>query len=298
MKNMRRCWMSGTPMLKNMRGLNYLFALWLAVSASVAVGSEGNSPNGLADILEGPDRTPAWMARDQYRHPAETLSFFGVESDMSVVEIWPGGGWYSEILGPYLASGKLYAAQFIAEGRPKYYGKLRIAFGEKLKAYPDVYPTTEMVDFDPATGLLQVPEGSADRVLTFRNVHNWLRSSSEAQAFSLFFKALKPGGVLGVVEHRAPVGTSWETMKTSGYMTEAYVIELAEKAGFVLDGRSEINANPKDSASHPEGVWTLPPSLRLKDKDREKYLAIGESDRMTLRFKKPELSQPDIGTPE
>lgn len=244
-------------------------------------------------ILQGAARNPEWALRDQYRHPAETLAFFELGSEMTVVEIWPGGGWYSEILGPYLEAGKLYAAQFPVEGRPEYYRKIRTLFEEKLAAYPDVYPTTEVVEFDPANDVLEVPEGSADRVLTFRNVHNWLRSKSEAQAFELFFKALKPGGVLGVVEHRTPAGTNWETMKTSGYMTEAYVIKLAEQAGFVLDGRSEINANPKDSANHPEGVWTLPPSLRLKEKDREKYLAIGESDRMTLRFKKPDITKPE-----
>jgi predicted methyltransferase len=130
------------------------------------------------------------------------------------------------------------------------------------------------------------PPGTADRVLTFRNVHNWMNSGYEAQMFKAFHAALKPGGVLGVVEHRAKPGTSREQMVKSGYVTEAYVIELAEQAGFALEARSEVNANPKDTTDHPEGVWTLPPSLRLKDQDREKYLAIGESDRMTLRFVK------------
>lgn len=264
----------------------------LAGSALVTAEDEGGSALIPADILTGAQRTPTWVARDQYRHPAETLAFFGVRPDMTVVEIWPGGGWYTEILGPYLESGKLYAAQFPMAGMPKYYRDVRTAFAEKLIANPAVYPTTTMVSFDPKNGALDVPDSSVDRVLTFRNVHNWLRSKSEAKAFEVFFNTLKPGGILGVVEHRAPADTDWKTMKTSGYMTEAYVIELAEQAGFVLDGRSDLNANSKDSADHPEGVWTLPPSLRLKEKDREKYLAIGESDRMTLRFKKPDVTKP------
>lgn len=268
--------------------------LGLLISSAHVTAEEGGSSTFIpTNILAGTQRTSAWVARDQYRHPSETLAFFDVRPDMVVVEIWPGQGWYTEILGPYLEAGKLYAAQFPMEGTPKYYRKVRTAFTEKLAANPQVYPTTTVVDFDPTNGALGVPDNSVDRVLTFRNVHNWLRSKSEAKAFELFFSTLKPGGMLGVVEHRAPLGTDWETMKTSGYMTEAYVIELAEQAGFVLDGRSEINANSKDLADHPEGVWTLPPSLRLKEKDRAKYLAIGESDRMTLRFKKPDFSKPE-----
>lgn len=292
MTNNGRFWVLGAPVLKHAQALIGLVAVCLAVSTSAGSETRGH----FADAIEGENRTATWVVRDRYRHPAETLAFFELGPEMTVVEIWPGGGWYSEILGPYLASGKLYAAQFPLEGRPEYYRRIRTQFEEKLAAYPGVYPTTEVVEFDPANDLLETPDGSVDRVLTFRNVHNWLRSKSEARAFELFFKALKPGGVLGVVEHRAPAGTSWDAMKTSGYMTEAYVIELAEQAGFVFDGRSEINANPKDTANHPEGVWTLPPSLRLKEKDREKYLAIGESDRMTLRFKKPELAETDAGS--
>ena len=242
------------------------------------------------DILQSPDRTPAFVERDVYRHPAETLAFFGLQPNMAVVEIWPGGGWYTEILAPYLEGGKLYAAHFAKDSNVKYFLNSRRAFKEKVKAYPDVYQALAMAEFSPKMDKLTVPNGSADLVLTFRNVHNWLRSINEAEAFALFYKALKPGGVLGVVEHRAKPNTDWETMKTSGYMTEDYVIALAEKAGFVLDAKSEVNANPKDSADHPKGVWTLPPTLRMKDKDRAKYLAIGESDRMTLRFKKPALA--------
>ena len=248
------------------------------------------------DILQSPDRTPAFVERDVYRHPGETLAFFGLEPMMTVVEVWPGGGWYTEILAPYLQGGKLYAAHFAKDSGVKYFLNSRRAFTEKVKAYPDVYQAMTMAEFSPKMNKLTVPDASADLVLTFRNVHNWLRSINEAEAFALFYKALKSGGVLGVVEHRAKANTSWETMKQSGYMTEAYVIALAEKAGFVLDASSEINANPKDSADHPKGVWTLPPTLRMKDKDRAKYLAIGESDRMTLRFKKPVLAAAPAGS--
>ncbi|MBV1915761.1 MAG: methyltransferase [Pseudomonadales bacterium] len=243
-----------------------------------------------AGILQSPDRTPAFVERDVYRHPAETLAFFGLKPDMTVVEIWPGGGWYTEILAPYLEEGKLYAGHFAKNSGTKYFDKSRLRFEEKIEADTELYHSLVMGEFSPKMNKLTVPNGSANAVLTFRNVHNWLSSKSEAEAFALFYKALKPGGVLGVVEHRAKPGTSWETMKQSGYMTEAYVIALAEKAGFVLDAKSEVNANPKDSADHPKGVWTLPPTLRMKDIDREKYLAIGESDRMTLRFKKPALN--------
>ena len=268
-----------------------LFCLFTAFT-SVSLRADATIGEGIfnKEILQSPDRTPAFVERDVYRHPAETLAFFGLEPTMTVVEIWPGGGWYTEILAPYLQDGKLYAAHFAKDSGIKYFNNSRRSFTEKAKASPGVYQAMTMAEFSPKMNKLTVPDASADVVLTFRNVHNWLRSISEAEAFALFYKALKPGGVLGVVEHRAKANTSWETMKQSGYMTEAYVITLAEKAGFVLDASSEINANPKDSADYPKGVWTLPPTLRMKDKDRAKYLAIGESDRMTLRFKKPHLT--------
>lgn len=262
--------------------LTCLFTALIPVSLRVdAAISEG--------ILQSSHRTPAFVERDVYRHPGETLAFFGLKPTMTVVEIWPGGGWYTEILAPYLKGGKFYAAHFAKDTGVNYFRNSRRAFEEKVKAYPDVYQAMTMAEFSPKMNKLTVPETSADLVLTFRNVHNWLRSINEAEAFALFYKALKPGGVLGVVEHRAKPNASWEKMKQSGYMTEAYVIALAEKAGFVLDASSEINANPKDNADHPKGVWTLLPTLRMKDKNRAKYVAIGESDRMTLRFKKPDL---------
>ena len=240
------------------------------------------------DMLQAAHRTPEFVLRDQYRHPFETVNFFDIKPGSTVVEIWPGKGWYTEVLIPYMGGGDFYAAHFPTGIGVDYYDINHALFVEKLAVHPDVYGQVKMATFDPKRNQLSVPDGSADHVLTFRNVHNWLRSEGEANAFELFYKALKPGGILGVVEHRAAENTDWETMKTSGYMTEQYVIDLAQKAGFILEASSEINSNAKDTKNHPKGVWTLPPSLRLKEQDREKYLAIGESDRMTLKFKKPE----------
>jgi predicted methyltransferase len=242
----------------------------------------------LQQAVAHPGRTPANLPRDRYRHPVETLDFFEVDPSDTVVEIWPGGGWYTEILGPYLAAGagKLYAASF-GRGSPAV---------DKLKqAAPAIYGSVELTDF-PAfdAAAVRVPDASADVVLTFRNVHNWRmgarrddKQDYSAEAFRQMFAMLKPGGILGVVDHRLPEIASDERERTSGYMKVSTVRRLAEQAGFRLAAASEINANPKDTADWPDGVWTLPPALRLRDKDREKYLAIGESDRMTLKFVKP-----------
>ncbi len=243
--------------------------------------------------VANPQRSDAERDRDRYRHPAETLAFFGVTPAMQVVEIWPGGGWYSRVLAPLLQS-PLIAAHFPAtaapdasERRTAYFARSRAAYAEQSAAPDSLLAGVSLAEFDPSQGLLSVAPGSADALLTFRNVHNWLVGDAEQRAFELFYTALRPGGLLGVVEHRAAAGTSREAMASSGYMTEAYVIELAEAAGFVLEARSEINANPLDGRDHPAGVWTLPPSMRLGEQQRDQYLAIGESDRMTLRFRKP-----------
>ncbi|AFU98045.1 class I SAM-dependent methyltransferase [Simiduia agarivorans] len=243
----------------------------------------------LSDAVAGEHRAEANAARDDFRHPQATLEFFGVKATDKVVEISPGGGWYTEILAPYLRNGgALYAAHFPADSDVGYYQRSRKGFLEKLAATPAVYDQVKVTEFVPSDASKAVPLGQADKVLTFRNVHNWVKGGFGEQAFKSFYDMLAPGGVLGVVEHRAKPGTSLETMKVSGYMTEAEVIRLAQSAGFVLDAKSEINANKKDTANHPKGVWTLPPTLALGDEDRDAYLAIGESDRMTLRFKKPE----------
>ncbi|HET9428497.1 MAG TPA: methyltransferase type 11 [Allosphingosinicella sp.] len=236
--------------------------------------------------IAAPTRTPANIARDRYRHPVETLSFFGVEPDDTVVEIWPGAGWYTEILAPYvLQGGGTYYAAANGNGlngarsrmtqNPGVYGGIRLAS----------FPTGREGATEP-----RVPDGSADVVLTFRNVHNWMMGETPfaEEAFRQMFAMLRPGGTLGVVDHRLPESADSARERTSGYLKTSTVRRLAEAAGFRLVAESEINANPNDTTDHPSGVWTLPPSLRLGDQDRDRYLAIGESDRMTLRFVKPE----------
>lgn len=261
---------------------------WLAgIACAVSLGGTVQA-DSLTEAVKGDHRAPANSARDEHRHPQETLAFFQVEPHMTVVEIWPGGGWYSEILAPLLKDeGTFYAAHFPKETEVGYFKKHRKKYEEKLAANEDVYGAVKLTEFAPDGDGPIAPDGSADAVLTFRNVHNWMSRENEHTAFKAFFKALKPGGVLGVVEHRAKADATREDMVKSGYVTQDYVIEAAKKAGFVLEESSEINANPKDATVHPKGVWTLPPVLHLGDKDREKYQAIGESDRMTLRFRKP-----------
>jgi predicted methyltransferase len=243
----------------------------------------------LATVLAGSWRSPENKARDQYRHPSETLTFFGVAPGQTVIEITPGGGWYTEILAPFLkGNGKLIVA--LSES-PKGNDKFRAKLTDNAANFGDV----ELREFAPKSPSLG-PDNSADVVVTFRNVHNFVMSDSAAPMFQAFFKVLKPGGVLGVTDHRAN-NADLEKTKKNGYIPEDYVIKLATDAGFRLAGKSDVNNNPKDTKDYPEGVWTLPPTLTLKDKDREKYLAIGESDRMTLKFVKPKddaiFKQPD-----
>lgn len=244
----------------------------------------------LADIADGDHRSDASRARNRYRRPVETLEFIGIKPDMTVVEISPGaGGWYTEILAPYLKdNGKLYAASYDPDSEITYFSSNAERFNQKLAADPDSYSKVEVTVFDPPLLLDIAPPGSADMVLTFRNVHNWMREGVAREALVGMHAALKPGGILGVVEHRADPGKEQDPEAVSGYVRQDYFIELAESAGFEFVESSEINANSKDSSDHPKGVWTLPPSLRLKEIDRDKYLAIGESDRMTLKFRKPD----------
>lgn len=246
-------------------------------------------PPTLEAAIADARRTPAFVARDRYRHPRETLEFFEVRPEHTVVEVWPGAGWYTEILAPYLrAQGRYVAAGFVRDpAGSAYRQKLLAEFDAKLAADPARYDRVVVAELGAPQSWQPVPAGTADRVLTFRNVHNWLASGHEREMFASFYRSLKKGGLLGVVEHRARPGTDLEQMKKSGYVTQDLVIKLATEAGFVYAGWSEINANPADSTDHPQGVWTLPPVLRLGETDREKYLAIGESDRMTLKFIKP-----------
>ncbi|MFE0500901.1 class I SAM-dependent methyltransferase [Lysobacter soli] len=251
-------------------------------TSSVAVESS------LQAAVDAPTRDAKNRLRDSYRHPAQTLAFFGVKPTQTVVEITPGGGWYTEILAPYLKNGGQYVAAMYdpaIAGQPQYRYRQSEAMTKRL-ADTAVYGNAKVQNFDPKAPNFG-PAGSADVVLTFRNAHNWVDDGTADAYFKAFFDVLKPGGTLGVVDHRAKPGTDLEKMKTSGYLTEALVIDLAQKAGFKLQEKSEINANPKDTADHPNGVWTLPPTNQHDAKDDAKYKAIGESDRMTLRFVKP-----------
>ncbi|MGB1581001.1 MAG: class I SAM-dependent methyltransferase [Nevskiales bacterium] len=242
----------------------------------------------LKPILDGEHRSAEHQARDRYRHPMATLAWFGVEPNMTVVEIWPGAGWYTEILAPYLREqGRLYAAGFEADSEIPFYRINAQKLKEKFAARPDLYDKVIVTEFRPPEKLAIAPANSADRVLTFRNVHNWMKSGHAEQVFEAMYQALKPGGLLGVVEHREDPKREQDPQALSGYVTEAYVKQLAENAGFEFMMSSEVNANPQDTRDHPKGVWTLPPSLRLGDTLRDEYLAIGESDRMTLKFRKP-----------
>jgi predicted methyltransferase len=240
----------------------------------------------LDQVLAGDWRSPDHKARDVYRHPKATLQFFGVRPDQTVIEITPGGGWYSEVLAPLLHDNGHYIA---AIAKPTGEGEAsRDKTGLKAKFAADAahYGKAQILEFDPKAPVFGAP-GSADVVLTFRNVHNWVEADTAPLMFKAFFTALRPGGVLGVVDHRAADNASIESVKESGYLPTSYVVKLATDAGFTLEEKSEINANPKDTKDYPKGVWTLPPTLTLGEQDKAKYQAIGESDRMTLRFVKP-----------
>ena len=262
------------------------FACLSLAGAAVAMPLLQSEP-ALTAAVAGSARSPANVARDPHRHPAETLAFFGVKPTDSVVEIWPGGGWYTEILAPYLsAGGKLTVVS--PSGRPSE------GINTKLDKDVATYGKVARANFPSLLGGTGVAPGSVDKVLTFRNVHNWRmgylspdKADYSPAAFKEIYAMLKPGGVLGIEDHRLPEDADSAREKTSGYIKVSTVRALAEAAGFKFAGSSEVNANPKDTHDWADGVWTLPPSYRLGDKDREKYAAIGESDRMTLKFVKP-----------
>jgi predicted methyltransferase len=240
----------------------------------------------LAPMLRATHRSPANVARDGHRHPAETLSFFGIKDDSTVVEILPGSaGYYMEILAPLLKErGRYFAAGRDESAAPQYLADHQ-KFLARLKAEPALYDKVLVTRFNSDRHEI-APPGTADFVLTFRNLHNWIERGEIEGALRAFHTALKPGGVLGVVDHRGRTDMTQEAQLKSGYVPRDYAVALIEKAGFRLIGNSEANANPKDTKDYPEGVWTLPPTYRLKDKDRAKYEAIGESDRFTLKFAK------------
>lgn len=245
----------------------------------------------LQDVVKSPHRTPGASERDKDRHPVETLTFFGLKQDMSVLELDAGGGWYTELLAPVLKKkGKLTVAGPNPEGpmteRSTLYGKRLRGFLDKA---PELGDKVDYITIDPTAGFVLPADrkGAFDAVLAFRALHNWQRRNVLDKNLTAVFEALKPGGVFAVEAHRAKPGADPKASAEKGYLPEAYVIERVQAAGFKLDGKSEINKNAKDTTDYPEGVWTLPPTLRLGDKDKDKYVAIGESDRMTLKFVKP-----------
>lgn len=258
----------------------------LLFTAPLFAADVTEADQAISQALKGSWREPANVARDKYRHPRETLEFFGLKPDMTVIELWPGGGWYTEILAPVLRDhGRLIAASVPTHGDSE--SDTAVKYAAKLAADPAVYGKVKVIDFLPPRQLGLGPDGSADMVVTFRNLHNWQAAGGIAPVFQSAFKVLKHGGIFGIEEHRAAPGKNVNETFDSGYMPVDYVIQEAQQAGFKLVGQSEINANPKDTKDYPHGVWTLPPTYRLGDTDRAKYAAIGESDRMTLKFVKP-----------
>lgn len=251
-----------------------------------------NNVTTIPTILNSNHRSQANRDRDKYRRPAETLEFFGLRPHMTVVELWPGNGWYTEILAPFLApQGKLIVTNFAPNNSKEpliaLQQKVAVAFQQKLAANPGIFGQVQVAFINPPQQLTLAADNSVDMVVTFRNIHNWVSAGYDQQVYAAAYKALKPGGILGIEEHRAEPGISLQDSIKTGYVSEDSVIAAVEKAGFKLVGKSEINANPNDTKDYPGGVWALPPSLRQGDKDRQRLLAIGESDRMTLKFIKP-----------
>jgi predicted methyltransferase len=256
--------------------------------AAAVEEAPAESGPSLAAIADGEHRSVANRARNAFRHPVETLEFFGLTPESHVVEIWPSGGWYTEVIAPYVnEKGRYYAAHWDPESDMEFVRKGIAAYMDKLAEHPDLYGNVEMLVLMPPEKMDFAEPESVDMVLTFRNIHNWMPRGYAEGMFEAMYKALKPGGVLGVVEHRGNPDMEQDPKAASGYVNEDYAIALAEAAGFVLEGKSEINANPADTKDYDTGVWTLPPTLRKKEEDKDKYLAIGESDRFTLKFRKP-----------
>ena len=272
---------------------NLLFAASAALTigavamAPVVIAKDQPAATSLDSMLAGDWRSDKNKARDQYRHPKQTLEFFGVTANQTVIELVPGGGWYAEILAPWLKDhGHYVAAIFKPKDAAGEDARDKKGIGAKIASDKAHFGAVQVVEFDGKAPVFGAP-GSADVVLTFRNVHNWTDDGNAEAMFKGMFAVLKKGGTLGVVDHRAKPGTTLAANKDTGYLPVDAVIKLATDAGFKLVSQSEINANPKDTKDYPKGVWTLPPVLALKDVDRDKYLAIGESDRMTLKFVKP-----------
>jgi len=259
-------------------------------TAALAAAVEADD-DWLEGVLTMPHRSEENRARDRYRHPVQTLTFFGIRPGMTVVELNPGGGWYTEVLAPALGrDGKLIVTIRDPEGDPEYYGTRQAQeMLTRIEENSEVYGNVETVVWDPAAEEPQplAEPGTVDAVVTFRNFHGWIRRGQAEAVIQAVFEALEPGGIFGVVQHRAPEGAVTANWVEKGYVPEAALISLIEAGGFEIEGRSEINANRFDTKDYPEGVWTLPPTYRLGDQDRQRYSQIGESDRMTLKFVKP-----------
>jgi predicted methyltransferase len=272
-------------------------AVWAALALTNALPfiPGGYTPAASAELtldnaVDNPGRTPKFVARDKARHPLDELAFFGVTPESTVVEIWPGGGYWTEILAPFLQDRGAYYVALQGKGGSEAADaeadKLNVLFHGKIEADKATYGKLTPTVFGVGQGDI-APPGSADFVLSFRNLHNWLEDGFAPEAFAAFYRALKPGGLLGLEDHRGQRDTPQDPKAEDGYVRQDYAIALAEKAGFVFAGSSEINANPKDTANWPKGVWTLPPTFRLGDQDRAKYEAIGEADNFVLKFRKP-----------
>ncbi len=257
------------------------------VSPPAAGRSGAAARAALESVVAGAQRPAADQARDQYRHPLQTLSFFGIRPDMTVVELWPFGGWYTAILAPYLREhGVYYAAAMDPASTSAEDQQYNAQLHRLLDARPDLYSKVRWSVLAP--GKMEIaPAGTADMVLTFRNIHNWAWIGIQKDVFAAAYRALKPGGILGVVEHRNSDPDFQPTMPGQGYVGEDYAVRLIQSVGFRLVARSDINRNPKDTKDYPQGVWTLPPTFALGSTDHAKYAAIGESDRFTLKFVKP-----------
>lgn len=267
--------------------MKYLILLLLFACSHKYPATNSELPQSMEEAVDSGFRNPENEERDEYQHPQETLEFFGVKSNMTVVEISPGAGYFTEILAPYLSKeGMLYLAVPRMPPRP---AQVLLDNERKLQdillRHQDIQAKTKLIPFEPHDKRNRIQKDFADAVVAFNSVHNWVAKDEAKDAFKFFYDVLRPGGILGITQHRIHKGK--KRVPKSGYMYESEVIALAQAAGFKLVGKSEINANPKDKADYPEGVWTLPPTYRLGKKDRDKYEDIGESDRMTLKFVKP-----------
>jgi predicted methyltransferase len=251
--------------------------------------TSGREPTAAAldVILAGNQRTAADRARDPFRHPKQTLLFFGIRPDTRVLQVWPESGWYTKIIAPLVhARGRYYAGLIAPDPGSRFLTARRARYRQLLASRPDLYGRVQVVTF-PLHGGDAVPPGSVTMVLSFRDLHEWLALGDAPQALATIYRALAPGGVFGVVDDRGNPGVPQDPAAKNGYVGQQYAIRLIEAAGFRLVATSQINANPQDTKNYPAGVWTLPPVYRLGNTDRARYAAIGESDRFTLKFVKP-----------